>query len=243
MMTVAYKSVIVGSSLNLREIAADMRHRLKAAKVGENGRYVVFVTHSMGGLIVKEMLRQDAKETSGVERGSDWAGRLARQTLGLVCFATPHSGSELAYWEESLSPVFKTASVVRDLRPDSPHHAILNDLLARLHKERRLRLLSFGEARPSHVIPFLSDRLGSYHDVIVSLASANPGVGEFHPVDADHYSVCKCTSRSEFPYTLVLNFVRQCAADAEERIAHDAAQQRDRPTTHRQASDIVNRHA
>ena len=244
MMTVGYKSVIVGSSLNLREIASDVRQRLKTAKVGENGRYVVFVTHSMGGLIVKEMLRQDALDTVGPEGDSksdgvrDWEGHLARQTLGLICFATPHSGSELAYWEESLSPVFKAASVVRDLRPDAAHHPILNDLLARLYKEKRLRLLSFGESRPSHVIPFLSDRLGSYHDVIVSLASANPGVGEFHPVDADHYNVCKCPSRTRFPYTNVLNFVRQCAADAETRSrltaerkthadphAHDAAHQ------------------
>ena len=46
-------------TLSIKEQASALRSQLESAGIGE--KPVIFVTHSMGGLIVKEMLVEDSK--------------------------------------------------------------------------------------------------------------------------------------------------------------------------------------
>ena len=46
-------------TLSVTEQASDLRNRLESAGIGE--RPIIFVTQSMGGFIVKEMLVEDSK--------------------------------------------------------------------------------------------------------------------------------------------------------------------------------------
>jgi hypothetical protein len=65
-------------------------------QIGE--RPIVFVTHSLGGLIVKAMLRRadEAGPRDAAISSSDSIARIAQQTRAIVFIATPHCGSSLA---------------------------------------------------------------------------------------------------------------------------------------------------
>lgn len=78
-----------GESLSFQDTVTRLMDKLQAAGVGS--RPVVFVGHSMGGLLVKEMLAKALAE----EPGSRHHG-LAATTRGVVFYGTPHFGSNLA---------------------------------------------------------------------------------------------------------------------------------------------------
>src|SRR4051794_40364613 len=91
---------------------------LDTGGIGE--RPVVFVTHSMGGLLVKEMIRNAISE--GVPR---WEA-IAAQTRGVCFIATPHSGANLANYVKFLTHFLATVSV-EDLRRNEPNLRQLNN--------------------------------------------------------------------------------------------------------------------
>ncbi|XP_052627049.1 uncharacterized protein LOC128133590 [Lactuca sativa] len=63
-----------GSSLPLQEVSSMLLEKLIATRIGD--RPVVFVTHSMGGLVVKQMLHQASAENRG---------NLVKNSVGVVC--------------------------------------------------------------------------------------------------------------------------------------------------------------
>ncbi|KAF5955721.1 hypothetical protein HYC85_008577 [Camellia sinensis] len=74
-----------GATLPLQEVSSMLLEKLVAAGIGS--RPVVFVTHSMGGLVVKQMLSQ-----AKVDNKDD----LVDNTIGVVFYSCPHFGSKLA---------------------------------------------------------------------------------------------------------------------------------------------------
>lgn len=100
--------------LSLDEAARRVAQQLVAADVGR--RPVVFVTHSMGGLLVKQLLtdaigtnvQQKSAATARIQDGTDSASPTTEATStagpyrqlvdacrGVVFIATPHHGSPL----------------------------------------------------------------------------------------------------------------------------------------------------
>jgi hypothetical protein len=119
-----------GEDLSVPEKARRVLDKLTAAGVGQ--RPVVFVTHSMGGLVVKEMLSVSLDEA----RAGGPRARLASATRGVVFFATPHFGSHLASLGLKLRHVpgaaRAPAPAVHHLAP-GPHLEVLNERLRALH--------------------------------------------------------------------------------------------------------------
>jgi len=150
-------------------------------------RPLVFICHSLGGLLVKQIIRtaRDSTDQSYL--------RIAESIKGILFLATPHNGSSLANLLRLFSGCFSSTHVEK-LSSDSSD---LNELNASFR--------SFCESREIYIT--------SYHEmfktrgasIVVDEKSADPGVKASIPipVDADHAGICKPGSRSAIVYLSV----------------------------------------
>jgi len=194
-----------GESLPLAGTVSRLADRLVAAGVGD--RPVVFVCHSLGGIVVKEMLAA----ALAADPASPHA-RLGTSTAGAVFYACPHRGSWLAGvgWNLRFVGAAPAASVVH-LKP-GPHLEDADAVLQRAHAAGSLRVLSFGETARMAVAPLLPRVL------VVPPDSAAPGYGAFWLLAGrDHIAVCKPGSRADPAYGETAALVAAVLADAERR--------------------------
>jgi pimeloyl-ACP methyl ester carboxylesterase len=133
---------------NFKEMALGLKAALADAGVGRNGKKVVFVSFSMGGLVTKQALLNDRV--------------LRDNTLGIIFFATPHLGSPIADYAY-YSPLGGLVSpFVADLSRKSKQVALLHESFTELCG--RIPSLSVCESAPSDlgaglksfVVPFES---------------------------------------------------------------------------------------
>lgn len=79
-------SASIRPPLDLPQVAEQLAIQLHAAGVGSEGRQTVFICHSLGGIVTKQLLARTALGTSS----------LLPSTMGVVFYATPHKGSKMA---------------------------------------------------------------------------------------------------------------------------------------------------
>ncbi|XP_075082289.1 uncharacterized protein LOC107779561 isoform X2 [Nicotiana tabacum] len=189
-----------GASLPLQEVSAMLLEKLVAAGIGD--RPVVFISHSMGGLVVKQMLYQ-----AKAEKKDD----LVKNTIGVVFYSCPHFGSKLADMPWRMGLVFRPAPSIGELRSGSPRLVELNDFMRQLHKKGMLEVLSFCETK---VTPIVEGYGGwAFRMEIVPLESAYPGFGELVVLEStDHINSCKPLSRSDPSYKETLEFLHKLKA-------------------------------
>lgn len=89
------------------------------ASHGLGERPMVFITHSMGGIVAKQILRH--AESFGVSR---WES-VCKKTKGMAFIATPHSGAHIANFAELAKAVYRTNEHVGEL---AAHHPRLREL-------------------------------------------------------------------------------------------------------------------
>uniref|UniRef100_A0A7R9V257 GPI inositol-deacylase n=1 Tax=Chlamydomonas euryale TaxID=1486919 RepID=A0A7R9V257_9CHLO len=212
MLTIEYPAPFTNTEVEsppLEETAARLTQQLLAAGVGQ--RPIVFVCHSMGGLLIKEVLAQALAEAVHEE----WMDarphtQLIQNTFGVLFYATPHFGSNLAAmgWRlRSIPGAPRPAPSLARLTP-GPHLLELNAVLESLHTQHGLRVVSMleGKATEVAVLPRM---------YIVPEESGYPGFGErIVLVDDDHVQLCKPASRSAPGYVSVYSLVADAIAAA-----------------------------
>lgn len=157
------------------------------------GRPLVFVCHSLGGLLVKQILRT-AKESPD----EDWH-KVADNCWGVLFLATPHSGSSLADVLKTFSGCFSSPHVDK-LLEDSSQLDELNASFRTFCQTRNIHVTAYHEMYKTHKLA-----------VIVDAKSADPGVNASMPIpiDADHLNICKPSNRSSLVYTSVLRKLKK----------------------------------
>ncbi|XP_043713383.1 uncharacterized protein LOC122661930 isoform X2 [Telopea speciosissima] len=204
LFSVKYKTNLTqwsgGASLPLQEVSSLLLKKLTAAGIGN--RPVVFVTHSMGGLVVKQLLFQ-AK--------ADNLNNFINNTIGVVFYSCPHFGSKLADMPWRMGFVLRPAPTIGELRSGSPRLIELNDFIRHLHNKGLLKVLSFSETK---VTPLVEGYGGwAFRMEIVPIESAYPGFGELVVLEStDHINSCKPLSRTDPSYTETLQFMQKLKA-------------------------------
>ncbi|XP_054791050.1 uncharacterized protein LOC129296480 isoform X2 [Prosopis cineraria] len=200
LFTLKYKTNLTqwsGASLPLQEVSSMLLEKLVAAGIGK--RPVIFVTHSMGGLVVKQILYK------AMEGNFD---HLVNNTIGIVFYSCPHFGSKLADVPWRMGIVLRPALSVGELRRGSSRLVELNDYIRHLHKKGKLDVLSFCETK---VTPIVEGYGGwAFRVEIVPIESAYPGFGELVVLESkDHVNSCKPVSRIDPSYKETLEFLRK----------------------------------
>lgn len=172
-----------GNTMPLAERANNVLEIFANKRIGQ--RPVVFITHSMGGLLVKQLLRNATDFGSGRQR------QVAEQTKGLVFLATPHSGSNWSNWAQFINGLLLNLSKVSISVEELEHgHSRLQELnyVYRGHPQLgQIPVKAYYETRPFKSI-----------GVVVDKVSADLGKPEAPtPVDADHISICKISKQDK----------------------------------------------
>jgi predicted alpha/beta hydrolase family esterase len=178
-----------GNTMPLVDRATNTLALLDIDDIGE--RPLVFITHSLGGLLVKQMLRH------AIDFGEPRWKAIAEQTKGIVFLSTPHSGSDLANWVNYIGGVLRTTVNVDELEA---HHSRLRELniLYRNHEKlSQIPMQVYCEKKKTKGV------------LVVNETSADPGIKGVTPIpmDEDHLSICRPSSRENQVYRRIKRFI------------------------------------
>lgn len=178
--------------LNYR--SKDYLPRLAAAGIGEGQRPVIWVCHSMGGLIVKGIINQSLASKDPKIR------KIGENTRGIIFLGTPHRGSSFAKYSQQTGLLWPTIEV-KEMEENSKALLKLNDeFLWNLGKMKQpVEVISVAEGSAMKI---LNIKL-----TVVPLQSAFLGYGEFFVSNENHLNLSKPISQNSFIYLTVVNMI------------------------------------
>ncbi|KAN0079157.1 Alpha/Beta hydrolase fold [Elaphomyces granulatus] len=169
----------------------------KREEEDEKTRPIIFVGHSLGGIVIKQALFQAKIEPQ--------YQTISEVTVGIIFLGTPHRGSEKASYGEVLANVART--VMHKPAPDLINALRANsDALMRLTTDFRFQLpnyqvCSFYEMKP---MPIFSSLIVEKHSSLLEI----PGEDQV-PVDASHEEICKFAHPDDAVYEKLFKRVRR----------------------------------
>ncbi|WP_244436167.1 esterase/lipase family protein [Sinorhizobium fredii] len=156
---------------------------------------IIFVGHSLGGLIIKQLLQLAASEGAHQRDRAHFLRRVRK----VAFVGTPHFGSDQGTLANKLRLLFRPRETIAGLSRNDPHLASLNSWFRNYSVEHSIDCIVFQEHRPVRW-------LGK----IVKNDSSDPGLAPSAPViplDEDHISIVKPADRNADIYRHILNFV------------------------------------
>ncbi|KAH8178825.1 NACHT domain-containing protein [Sarocladium implicatum] len=188
------------STMSIHDFAKDLLSELKYGRDeddtegggrGIGNRPIIFVVHSMGGLVVKEAYLQGQNDPH--------YEYIIKAVSAIIFLSTPHRGTTLA---ETLNRVLRASLIgsprnfIAELNTNSTTLEMLNEHFR--HAAPKLDIMSFYETRPTTII-------GRKQVMVLEKDSSVLGYpGEVSkPLYADHNSICKYQSRLDPCYVAV----------------------------------------
>ncbi|KAG8123687.1 hypothetical protein E2320_019006 [Naja naja] len=161
--------------------STELLKKLRAAGIGD--RPLIWLSHSMGGLLVKKMLLDASMDPE--------MASIVDSTRGIVFYSVPHHGSRLAEYSVNIRFLLFPSVEVKELSKDSPALKALNDDFISFAKNQNFPVLSFAETLPTRVGRML-----------------NLGIGELIQVEVSHLNICKPKNKESFLYQQTLKFIQ-----------------------------------
>jgi hypothetical protein len=142
-----------------------------AHHIGERPYFLI--GHSLGGLLIKQMIRHSMTM-------NDQYSRFADHLSGVIFFSTPHTGAGIASLTKYLK-IIRATDLAEELTKNRASLRELDDWFRNYAVDKRLAALSFYEKRDTKGVRVVDETSGDPH---------LPGVTAI-PVDADHVTICK----------------------------------------------------
>jgi hypothetical protein len=184
-----------GAAMSLPRRAENALDRLVGAGIGQ--RPLCFITHSLGGLLVKSILRRSADSQFATERL-----QVVEQCRGVLFLATPHQGSRLADLAGAIKVYLPSVSTL-DLKDNDDHLMDLYEWDRSYAPSHHILTRSYYENKETKGVV-----------IVVPRSSADPGVaGETAlgntPLDRDHLEISKPRNRDDQAYIGSTQLIRQ----------------------------------
>ena len=184
---------------------------------GAAERPLIFVGHSLGGLVIKRALIYSS-EIMGEK--TEHLRSVFISTIGILFMGTPHKGSEIGAWGTYLEWLCH-AVVPKKILDTQPHlvsalrsnsETLQNIDNSFLKMMGRFNIFYFYEAKPT-------DIKGTYR-YIVDKESAAPNLPDVERagIQADHSSMCKFDDDHSPAFDLVVNAINRYASDSTQKI-------------------------
>ena len=162
---------------------------------------IVFVSHSLGGLVVEQILRSAQRDASSDQRATAFLARVKKNAF----LGTPHRGSFLATFAVRWRLLIRPSDTTRDLLPGSPQLKDLNYWYRQFSQDNGIENLLLVEGKPASVFGV---SLPKFIGTVVSEESADGGLqGTPIVVDENHSGICKPATREAQVYVLVREFI------------------------------------
>lgn len=191
-------SAWTGHAMPIQFRAANMLEHLLVEPEAIN-HPLYFICHSLGGLVVKQVIRRaDTEKDARPE-----AGRFLMGVAGVIFMATPHSGASLASTLSYFGGVLKLSPAITSLLENDPSLIDLNQWYRNWADAH--------QAQCRHRVFFETQSIKGV--TTVPAGTADPGLVKTPVVaiDADHISICKPADRGALAYKSIRSFLAPAA--------------------------------
>lgn len=185
-----------GSAMSLSDRAANLLPALANETKLTSGN-IVLVGHSLGGLVIKEMMRQADSESPHKDRVASFLRRVRQ----VVFMGTPHLGSDQAKLVNALRLITRPRETLAGLSRNDTNLRALNNWFRNYCAANGVSALVFEERLPLR-------GLGT----IVKPDSGDPGLGPATtviPLDENHVSMVKLKSKNDDVYRHLVDFIKR----------------------------------
>ena len=198
------------SIAGITDFAKQLLFDMKFGKDGLGGdldvghRPIIFVVHSMGGLVFKKAVMQGHND-------DEFKGPIS-QVKAVLFLSTPHQGTNLA---ETLNRILSVSifnhtpkQYISELKQNSPFIEDINEEF-RKHAPR-LQIFSFYET--------LETAIGPRRVMVLQRASSTLGYPHevTEPLNADHHHVCKFPNREDLSYRSIKGVIKSLVSSYRE---------------------------
>ncbi|KAK1990558.1 hypothetical protein LX36DRAFT_592390, partial [Colletotrichum falcatum] len=194
--TYGYNADVIGGMFQANNQNSVSQHgrdlKAKLEREVDNQDPIIFVVHSLGGIIVKDMLhRSESCQT---------------RTQLIIFLGTPHRGSSFSGWGQIASNLARLA--LQDSNKNLIETLEVNsEVLDNIHEEfktvihlHNIKVHSFQEARG--ISGMKVDDFSSKLDLPQSLETVES-------IDANHMEMARCTSKTDERYRAVVGVLKQ----------------------------------
>jgi pimeloyl-ACP methyl ester carboxylesterase len=211
-----YKTGFFSGTYRLGNVVDDLKEHLRLDRVFRRQGSIIFVCHSMGGIVARKFVVQQAAEL--IEMNVE---------AGLFLIASPSLGSEYATWLTPIARFFKH-SQAEALR-FSQTNAWLLDLdgeFQNLKESRRLALTGKELVEDNFIL-----LPGVVRNQVVPPFSGAKYFGHAYKVpNSDHFSICKVSSAEDIQHRLLVQYISEFLSARRTREASSLAHAKNQPT-------------